>query len=358
MKNATSPAERGFSLVELMIALALGLFLTGVAITVVINNRQTFRLAENQARMQENARAAFEMMARDLRAAGGNPCGANQYTNVLNNNGAVWWRNFAANSLRGFEASSAADLNTAGVPTGVGGVQPLANSDSLIALSGNVDETYIVASHNTTATPPQFILATERPNQPIQHNFRAGEILMVCDSTWASIFVATNNPAGGNVVQHDAGGPAPGNSTAALGKTFENGALISRYSAALWFVGANGRGGNSLFRRTYDPARGGEVNDEIVDNVERLELRYVSRNLPPPSAAPGTPAPLSTWQDANAFAPLDWDFKLSGVRIEAVRVELTLRSRDNVGISTTGQAAPLRTTVAETIYLRNREYRP
>ncbi|MFN4325461.1 MAG: PilW family protein [Azonexus sp.] len=346
MKNATSPAERGFSLVELMIALALGLFLTGVAITVVINNRQTFRLAENQARMQENARAAFEMMARDLRAAGGNPCGANQYINVLNNNGAVWWRNFAANSLRGFEASSAADLNTAGVPTGVGGVQPLANSDSLIALSGNVDETYIVASHNAAATPPQFTLTTN------QHGFRAGEILMVCDSTQASIFVATNNPAGGNVVQHDAGGPAPGNSTAALGKTFENGALISRYSAALWFVGANGRGGNSLFRRTYDPARGGEVNDEIVDNVDGLQLQYVSRNW---STSPAT---LSTWNDASVFNPTDWNFKLSGVRIEAVRVELTLRSRDDVGISTTGQAAPLRTTVAETIYLRNREYRP
>ena len=353
MKNTTFHAERGFSLVELMIALALGLFLTGVAITVVINNRQTFRLAENQARMQENARAAFEMMARDLRAAGGNPCGANQYTNVLNNNGAVWWRNFAANSLRGFEASSAADLNTAGVPTGVGGVQPLASSDSLIALSGNVNETFIVASHNTTATPPNFTLTTN------QHNLRAGEVLMVCDSTWASIFVATNNPAGGNVVQHDAGGPAPGNSSTTLGTKFEYGALISRYSAALWFVGANGRGGNSLFRRTYDPARGGEVNDEIVDNVENLQLRYVSRNLPPPSAAPGTPAPLSTWQDATAFTrPDDWNLKPFGVRIEAVRVELTLRSRDNVGISTAGQAAPLTTTVAETIYLRNREYRP
>ncbi|MBF1165045.1 MAG: hypothetical protein HXL68_08385, partial [Dechloromonas agitata] len=80
MKTTTIRPEWGFSLVELMIALALGLFLTGVAITIVINNRQTFRTAENQARMQENARAAFEMMARDLRGAGGNPCGANQYT--------------------------------------------------------------------------------------------------------------------------------------------------------------------------------------------------------------------------------------------------------------------------------------
>jgi len=51
MKTTTIRPEWGFSLVELMIALALGLFLTGVAITIVINNRQTFRTAENQARM-------------------------------------------------------------------------------------------------------------------------------------------------------------------------------------------------------------------------------------------------------------------------------------------------------------------
>ena len=344
MKTTTIRPEWGFSLVELMIALALGLFLTGVAITIVINNRQTFRTAENQARMQENARAAFEMMARDLRGAGGNPCGANQYTNVLNNNGAVWWRNFNANGLRGFENSPAGLLAAAGVPTGAGGVQPVANSDSLIALSGNVEEAFIVASHNAAATPPQFTLTTN------QHGFGAGEIQMVCDSIQASIFEASNNPTGLNVVQHDAGGPAPGNSAASLGKTFENGAMISRYSSALWFVGANGRGGSSLFRRRYDPASGTEVNDEIIDNATNLQLQYVQRN----SAV--TPATISSW--INAGGVNNWNFILSGFRVEAVRVTLTLQSRDNVGINNAGQAAPLTTTVSENIYLRNREYRP
>lgn len=344
MKTTTICPERGFSLVELMIALALGLFLTGVAITIVINNRQTFRTAENQARMQENARAAFEMMARDLRGAGGNPCGANQYTNVLNNNGAVWWRNFNANGLRGFENSPAALLAAAGVPTGAGGVQPVANSDSLIALSGNLDETFIVASHNAVAAPPQFTLTTN------QHGFGVGEILMICDSIQASIFEASNDPTGLNVIQHDAGGPLPGNSAAALGKTFENGAMISRYSSALWFVGANGRGGSSLFRRRYDPASGAEVNDEIIDNATNLQLQYVQRN----SAV--TPATISSW--INADGVNNWNLILSGFRVEAVRVTLTLQSRDNVGINAAGQAAPLTTTVSENIYLRNREYRP
>lgn len=345
MKTSAIHSERGFSLVELMIALALGLFLTGVAISIVVNNRQTFRTAENQARMQENARAAFEMISRDLRGAGGNLCGANHYTNNLNNNGAVWWRNFIANGLRGFEGSLAADLAAAGVPTaGPNSVQPIANTDSLIALSGNVDEAFIAASHNPAAAPTQFTLTTN------QHGFGAGEILMVCDSIQASIFEASNNPTGLNVIQHNAGGPAPGNIAATLGKTFENGAMISRYTSALWFVGANGRGGNSLFRRYYDATSGTEINDEIVDNVVNLQLQYVQRN----SAV--TPAPISTW--INADAVTNWDFILSGSRVEAVRVTLTLQSRDNVGINTAGQAAPMTTTVSENIYLRNREYRP
>lgn len=347
MKTSTKHAERGFSLVELMIALALGLFLTGVAISIVVNNRQTFRTAENQARMQENARAAFEMISRDLRGAGGTPCGASRYTNVLNNNAAVWWRNFEANSLRGFRHSQAADLNAAGVPTGVGGVQPLANTDSLIALSGNVDEAFIVASHNAAATPPQFTLTTS------QHGFGAGEVLMVCDNIQASIFQASNNPNGLTIVEHNTGGPSPGNSVATLSKTFENGAMITRYSSALWFVGANGRGGNSLFRRRFDPTTGAEVNDEIIDNVTNLEFRYVLRN---PAATPATP---STWIYADAVNVTQWNIITPPLtRVEAVRVTLTLQSRDNVGISNTGQAAPLTTTVSENIYLRNREYRP
>ena len=173
---------------------------------------------------------------------------------------------------------------------------------------------------------------------------------MVCDSIQASIFEASNNPTGLNVVQHDAGGPAPGNSAASLGKTFENGAMISRYSSALWFVGANGRGGSSLFRRRYDPASGAEVNDEIIDNATNLQLQYVQRN----SAV--TPATISSW--INADGVNNWNFILSGFRVEAVRVTLTLQSRDNVGINAAGQAAPLTTTVSENIYLRNREYRP
>lgn len=351
--NLLQKSHRGFSLIELMIALALGLFITGVAISIVVGNRQTFNIAENQARMMENARSAFALIARDIRAAGANPCGANRITNNLTNAGAAWWANFANNGLRGFEGSAAVDLVAAGVPVGAGGVQPLAGSDSLIILTGNLEEPTIAATHNSAAAPPSFALTSN------QHSFRQGDVVMVCDGIQASIFQVTNNPLNLAIVQHDAGGGVPGNTASSLsGRSFDNGALLSHFANALWYVGPNNHGGNSLFRRSFDGRTGLESSAEIIDNIDPqninnvigLNIEYVERNTAV------LPATLTTW--INATTVTNWNFVLGGVRIEAVRITLNLRSRDNVGVSVAGVATPLTTTLSETVYLRNREYRP
>lgn len=342
--NSPQKSHQGFTLIELMIALALGLFITGVTISIVVGNRQTFRVAENQARMMENARSAFELIARDLRAAAGNPCGANRVTNNLTNAGAAWWANFINNGLRGFEGSAVGDLAAAGIPVGAGGVQVLAGSDSLIVLTGNLEEPVIAATHNAVAAPPNFTLTTN------QHSFRQGDVAMICDGIQTTIFQITNNPQNLTVVQHDGGGGVPGNVAPALGRTFENGALLSHFANAFWHVGPNNRGGNSLFRRSFDGRTGVETNAEIIDNIDGLNIEYVERNTAV------SPATLTTW--INATNVTNWAFALGGVRIEAVRLTLNLRSRDNVGVNAAGGVAPLTTALSETIYLRNREYRP
>src|SRR3546814_13863371 len=80
----------GFSLVELMVAMVLGLLVSGSAIGIFISNRQANRATDSLSRIQENARTAFELMARDVREAGGNPCGRNLLvTSVINGAGAV-----------------------------------------------------------------------------------------------------------------------------------------------------------------------------------------------------------------------------------------------------------------------------
>jgi type IV pilus assembly protein PilW len=59
--------QRGMSVIELMIALAMGLFITAGLISLFVNSKQSYRLNENMARLQENARFAVTFIARDVR---------------------------------------------------------------------------------------------------------------------------------------------------------------------------------------------------------------------------------------------------------------------------------------------------
>jgi len=66
--------ESGFSLVELMISLVLGLILTLGVTQIYLSSSDTYRLTDGLARIQENARFASEFLGREIREAGGDGC--------------------------------------------------------------------------------------------------------------------------------------------------------------------------------------------------------------------------------------------------------------------------------------------
>lgn len=65
----TRRAQAGVTLIELMVALAIGMFLMAGAVTVFMQGRQTFRLTESIARLQENGRFALDAIEPDIRMA-------------------------------------------------------------------------------------------------------------------------------------------------------------------------------------------------------------------------------------------------------------------------------------------------
>jgi len=78
-KKAHHPSpgsDRGFTLVELMIAMAVGLVLLGAMYGVFTMHNKIFGTQEQIAEMQQNARTAMDMMTREIRMAGYNPTGA------------------------------------------------------------------------------------------------------------------------------------------------------------------------------------------------------------------------------------------------------------------------------------------
>lgn len=69
--------ERGFSLVELLIAMAVGLVVLGAAYSVFTLQNKTFGNQEELVAMQQNVRAGMDMMAREIGMAGYDPAGVN-----------------------------------------------------------------------------------------------------------------------------------------------------------------------------------------------------------------------------------------------------------------------------------------
>lgn len=71
--NLTVRRQRGMTLIELLVAIALGLLLLAGILQVFAASRQSYRVQQNTARMQENALIAVEILQRSVREAGFEP---------------------------------------------------------------------------------------------------------------------------------------------------------------------------------------------------------------------------------------------------------------------------------------------
>lgn len=62
--------RRGFSLIELLIAMAVGLIVVSAAYQFFISQNKAYKIQEQMAEMQQSVRAAMETMVRELRMTG------------------------------------------------------------------------------------------------------------------------------------------------------------------------------------------------------------------------------------------------------------------------------------------------
>ncbi len=335
------PAQRdavgGLTLVELMIALMLGLLVVGSASAIFISNRQTYRATEGLGRVQENGRMAFELLSRDLREAGSNPCGNPdsqaplKMVNVLTNPTAQWWTNWN-NGISGYEAT---------IPIG-SPANRVAGTDAIDLMGGDNSSTAVVASHSPTGVAITLNTAA--------HGFTASDLAMICDWTQATLFQVTG--VAGSVLQHNNSG-TPGNCSKGLGYaptavcsvnglTKQYGpniddpiasAMVVRMQPMRWYVGTTGTGGRSLFRSTIVNTGGVLTvrNQEIAEGVNDMELQYLLRGAA--GYVDATAVPANRWND-----------------VAAVRVTLDMLSADGAGVG----GAQLARRIAHTVTLRNR----
>lgn len=253
---------RGFSLLELLIALTISLLITAAVGYVYISSLQAYRTQGALSRLQEGARYAFEFLGKDLRMAGTSGCVFSTSTNALNTP-TDWYKDLFGRPLQGTNDTLAGDACTTwGTPCWLG-------RDTVTVLLADISQEHIVQSHNTSGAPPQITLDTGA-------GLSAGQLLVATDCSHAAVFQATG--VTGAVVDHAASG-TPGNSTVNLGVGgavygYALGSRVYPLKAATYYIGTNPAGEPALYRLVPQGASATLTAEELVEGVEDMQITY------------------------------------------------------------------------------------
>lgn len=326
---------QGFTLIELMVAMLLGLIVVGGVISVFVASQQTYRANEALGDVEDGSRTAFEMLARDLRYAGTTGCDNTngRIANVVNDNTTLWYANWSVPLLGYDDASKDPVLSALTSTYGT----PVAGSSSVRVL-GTVNADVSVGSASDSPTSFNINAASTQ--------LAAGDIVMLCDFDHATILQIGSYSSGGTSVGYTASdSPSPGNCSAGLGYptictssgnayTFLPNARVALTTAVVWYIGNNPVGGKSLYRLpvTYSSTGASATTpQEMVRNVNSMQINYLQ--------SAGTAF-------TNAAGVGDW------AAVNAAQVTLTLQSTNQkANVSNSG---PLTRTFTSTTTMRNR----
>lgn len=334
MKANLRASDKGFSIIELMIALLLGLILAAGIIQVFLGNRQSQRIEQTVSRMQENGRIALDMITQDARSSGFSGCassvrgGSGQTTKISSPSVYIKVKNptvstvastFTAQSAQGFERSKTGTWSPA-LSANLSGtdVDNARNGSDVIAVYYGAD---IGARISGSANGSDDVIASVQPNSAC---FGKDDLVMVANCLSVDLIKVTNvtNCTGATVtLKHDGTGNVDGNLGGTYSSVDSSGATLSdaskprvmRFSQVAYYVKDTGRknpsGGAifSLYRYSSGAAQ------ELVEGVEFLKLEFgeslTSGNIR-----------YVTASDAS----LNWD------NIVAIRVGVLVQSYDQV----------------------------
>lgn len=362
---------QGLSLIELMIAMVLGLVLMLGVIQVFSASQAAYRLSEGIARNQENARFAFDYLESDVRMAGHYGCVNDQ--SQLRTNGAVknWVTDSSGvasdftTSIQGYEATNTSPNKTISMdaidgswmpalPASIASLKPLPGTDILVMhyLAGRSAPISNMTTANNRTT---MLVARDFWDSLTFDGNPSPSFYGVANCGFVDFFKASSvNPNAGSIVTESAitrYGDKPSIQT-----------RIFRAESIVYYLAKNTDQEPSLYRarfdgKTYQP-------EELVAGVENMQFIYgqdqqkdILKN--PPTGFVSDYA-IASQINGNG----QW------LRVGSVQIGLLMRSPDSVsadppqsfkllGLSIVPSQhydEKLRTTYEITIALRNRLY--
>ena len=285
--------QRGVTLVELMIALAIGLLVTVAMLKVYVDASRMYRFNEGLARVQENGRFALEFIRRDARVAG------------------FWGCYSDATLTNGVSATSDAYINVgAGHITGTSD-DGLNSSDSITFRSATGSGALVTSGMSGTGDS-----VTVESVGALSTN----TAVLISDCEDGDLFQVTG--IAGTALAHAAGANA--NVSPNLNKAYAAGARVYEAREATFCIAPGADPAQPALRRLVNPTPGqtcASNGDELLEGIENMQILYGEDTDADADGANGDGT-------ANRYVA----FGASGLdidRIVSVRISLLARSLNN-----------------------------
>lgn len=369
--------QRGFSLLELMLALMLGVVVTAGIVQLFAGNNQTYAVLNGQSRMQESARYALDFITRSARTAGYVGCDpGDNIQSGLNGDFTNLFELDIANPIEVFNytgggdpgdtaigdwAPSAAVLpRKTGASTSVNAFQGTGGID-LAVTAGALESGDIVAGSDILVlrrleAPGVPIADIIQPGDPIEvedgSQFAVNDFVVIANCNQATLVRVTG--VAGNVLawastgtglweNYGSAGTSTRSTLSAIGQPYgsatdDQGSAVYQVITDIYYIGY-GAGTNNRNERNRSLWRksGTGIPVELIEGVTDLQVRVgVDR-----SDTDGIDAPEQY---------VDFGAVNLGDVIRALRVEITASSSDIVDLE---NEEALERTFTQTISLRN-----
>jgi type IV pilus assembly protein PilW len=359
--------NQGFSLIELLLALALGVVVVAGIVQLFVGNSQTYTLLTGQSRMQENGRFALDFIERSVRSAGYMGCAPERDNMVkgLRGNWSTLYEFDVTQFVQGHEGNGDGSFTPplAALPTTVGAVNAgnLYNDGTGIDPAVIAPQTDVLVVRQVSAGTPLVQILQPDGNPVVaapggNPGFGVNDIVMVSDCEQAAVFKITGMNVAGNeatllnatsttgdffenadVIASPAGPIAY--TLSFLGQSYAEEAVVGQLQTTIFFVAPTGAGANnrgdvplSLWRRV-----GSTAAVELIEGVEDMQVLYGIDNTPADGIS-----------DANQYVTFTNVPDVN--QIVAVRIAVTANSVDAV---TEAGDGILRRTFTQTILVRN-----
>ncbi len=256
----------GFSLVELLIAIGLGVLLMTGVVQMFLGSKQTFSTQQGVSKVQETGRLAIEFISRDLREAGYYGCYSpiNKIITVVpsNLNLGGLQKNFDF-GITAYESAASPSLSVADDLGAT--IVPVANTEILVVK--NASSQIFVGNTPNTANAIYAFSALPLADSCVGEICN-GSAVVVSDCSKARVFQVSATPSVATntlTLQHT-------QNWGGADKKPENFDQLSEVSAlhtTVYFLATGAGGGPSLFQRID-----GRPATELVEDVENVHYTF------------------------------------------------------------------------------------